>query len=313
MKKCIYLITTITCVVIVFSCSPYSGSGASMRLDSISKRPDADMSKKLQAVVNIAAQLGWVETTTPVRIIKTGTTTAGSESQDTIGYKIVTFDEKNVLKTVFAWSIRDRDRLTASLDKKSLSYRVIALEHCRPWLDRDSPLPASASSWPRMKLLEWLVWEWSAKTLMKNNPMRESAVEYAVKVITPELARVQLGPDSIELTQWQDNFRDKSTFQTIASDLASQIKGILEAQPDPTERDIVLHRIQRAWFNDYSTNYPNRFLTNAYVDFGKGGYVDPLSILGMSFPAAEIRKLEKQVKFSPQDIPKFLEELAAVN
>ncbi len=295
--------------IFLFSCSPNSGLGASMRLDTRSSKPDAAMTKKIQAVVNIAAQLGWKTTALPSKILK-GNPADPNAISDALGYRLVTLDEKNKLNTLLAWSTRDRDKLTAAFDQKSIAYQVFPLEHCRPWINKDSPLPASASTWPRIKLIEWLVWEWSAKTLLKKDAARESAVDYAVKTLTPEIARVQIGADSIELTQWQDAFRDKVTFYTLASDLATQIEGILAAQSNPTERDLVMHRIQRAWFNDYTTNYPNRFLTNGYVDFGKNGYLEPLSVLGMGFSFAGIRNFEKTVKFSSKDIPKFFEELA---
>ncbi|MBN2443256.1 MAG: hypothetical protein JXJ04_17985 [Spirochaetales bacterium] len=229
------------------------------------------LENRLKALKNIAIERGWSEARIPKGILK--------ESEGTLGYKVI-YSTEDKIKTRTFWLEKDKESFISTLQKKNTPYKEDLLYHCRPYLNKQSPLPMAALKWTDAQLGEWLCWEWAAKKLGTNTPRKLSAVSFVAWKFNEAVITKLLGPGSLELAYWKETVRDRRTFQVLVSDLLSQVRNLMDSGPasadESSEREKTLKRIQKNWFVSYRQEYKNRFLTNLYMDFGKTGWVDPL-------------------------------------
>ncbi len=244
-------------------------------ISSMERETDAKVSESLAGIADLAAKDGWKKPFAPKAYLP--------GSDEGLGFKIVSVKENGRVDVKAVWSAAARDRAIEAAKRSSYSAAAIPIWHCRPWLDRDSPLPSSAISWTDAELGEWLAWEWAAKRI---KPRKEDSPAYSLVSFIAYRANQRIigaskGLGSQELARWQEKVWDRRTFYATAADLRGIVAGIMQAQKDPAERAAVMRNIVGAWLKDYAARYSDRFITNLYLDFGKGDWVEPAYALGL--------------------------------
>jgi len=249
--------------LLLIGCSPYSGS----------TRPlgpgDETLKTRLDALANVGKVLGWDDGSLPSAV---ATQVGGG-----VGFRILKWVEGKAQETV-VWSEKDRDKAVVDAAKQNLDTVVVPVYHVRPWANQISPLPEAASQWTPAQLAEWLVWEWSANRGGADSPAKLSRNSFVAYKFAEAMLIKWQGAGSGDLARWREGVRDRQTFEELTADLRQQVRGIVAAQKEPVERAATLDRIQTAWINNFQQQYPTRFLTNRYQDFGDGGPLPPLTL-----------------------------------
>jgi hypothetical protein len=271
------IIAAIACAALLFSCGPFGSRAA--RLENLKKEEAKGLLEKAKGFAALAAEMGWLK---PKPKAVEGYL---KNSDEGLGFKIVTSKDGRSMKTTVVWSAAARDKLLAEAAKKGYAASFEPVWHCRPYLDRSSPLPSAALQWNDAQLAEWLAWEWAAQAWKPKSDSDKafSAASYVSYKAGQALLIKSLGSGSQVLAQWQESVWDRRTFQTLAIDLKGQVEGIITVNGAPEDRETVLKRIVGLWVKDYRANYSRRFITNAYVDFGKGDWVEPTALACMSW------------------------------
>jgi hypothetical protein len=260
------------------SCGLISDLRAGMAIDGktipFEKKEDdtayAAIENRLKALMNISVERGWPEPWVPGGVVM--------ETAGELGYEVIYSEGDDKMKTRAFWSIKDKDSFIHTLQEKKISFIEEPIYHCRPYLNKKSPLPGAALEWSDTQLGEWLCWEWAAEEIGTNTPRKLSGVSFIAWKFNETVITQLLGPGSLELTYWKETIRDRRTFQVLVKDLRSQVRAILDSNPESEERDKTLQRIEKNWFVSYRQEYKNRFLTNLYKNFGNSGWVDPLAL-----------------------------------
>lgn len=306
-----YIIFLLSGVFLLFtSCGYISDCSAGMAIDgrtvsfrgSEEDNPHTTIKNRLNALKNISLGLGWPDLWLPKGMLK--------ETGGPLGYKIVYSKKNEKIKVQVLWSNKDKESFISTLKDKDNSFTVDVLYHCRPYLNKKSPLPGKATDWTDAQLGEWLCWEWAAKKLGTNTPEKLSAVSFVAWKFNEAVMMKLLGSGSLELAHWKETVRDRRTFQVLVSDLLSQVLTVWNANPGSVEREKTLQRIEKNWFISYRQEYKNRFLTNLYMDFGKAGWVDPLDLHVIDQDTLGWKEWESAV---PQVISNAEEILAVVS
>jgi hypothetical protein len=291
------------------SCRPAGDFAAGLGLDartrayeksSLGAAVGRELRSRIGAMVNVAGELRMPGAFVPKGVLE------GSEA---VGYKVVRSADGARMETRVLWSESAANEFVRKSKAGNFACAVTPVYHCRPWLNKDSPLPAAAARWNDAELGEWLAWEWAARRLGTRDPQRLSAVSFAAwRIDEALLARMQ-GPGSLQLARWREAVRDRRTFQILICDLQGQVKGILASHAEPKDRDSTLRRIERNWFFSYQQQYPNRFLSNGYRDFGKDSWVDPLVLEGIETDTLGWKRFESSAPQGMDQVPALLEAL----
>jgi len=253
-------------VILAFlaSCSPFEGT-----IQALGPGQET-LKTRIEGLANIAASVGWENPGFPPGIL------TGSEQG--LGYRILSSTDGLSPTSAVVWTSQERDKRLQAAQAQNLQTLVVPVWHVRPWLDQMSPLPSVAIHWTTAQLAEWLAWEWAAAKGGVDTPEKRTRVAFFSYKFAETLVIRMQGAGSEELARWRESVRDRQTFQTLMVDLRGQVRGILATKADPEEKQDTLVRIQKAWFNGFTQQYPNRFLTNGYLAFGATGFVAPLGL-----------------------------------
>ncbi|MBL8966623.1 MAG: aminopeptidase [Spirochaetaceae bacterium] len=138
---------------------------------------------------------------------------------------------------------------------------------------------------------------------------RESFAAFAAEEATAAYLASKLTPASPLLGNYLAEKRDERTFAALFPDYRSRFKGLYGQSPPPPDLVALRDFLSETWLRDYRVNYPNRFITNKYKDFGRempsdaelaawrdpfagrAAWVRRLAELGGDFPALVRREL----------------------
>ncbi len=98
---------------------------------------------------------------------------------------------------------------------------------------------------------------------------REAFAAFAAEEATAAYLAARLSPASPLLGQYLAEKRDERTFAALFRDYRSRFEGLYARSPLPDDWMRIREFLAETWLTDYRANYPNRFLTNRYRDFGK--------------------------------------------
>jgi predicted aminopeptidase len=139
-----------------------------------------------------------------------------------------------------------------------------------------SPVFDGLSALPMERIVEWVNRELFAASAPKrmDGAARSAFAAFAAEMATRDYLAARLSPASPVLGSYISSKRDERTFASLYPDFLSRIQGLYAQKPLPEDwaarRDFLI----RTWLQDFRLNYPNRFITNAFKDFGQGGLND---------------------------------------
>ena len=139
-----------------------------------------------------------------------------------------------------------------------------------------TPLTDSLSKLSYDRLVEWINRElFSAAVSGKASATdRDSFVAFAAEVATRDYLAAKLTPASPLLGNYISSKRDERTFALLFPDFRSRIENLYAQSPLPEDWQKQRDFLMRTWLQDFRLNYPNRFITNAYSDFGRAQLSD---------------------------------------
>lgn len=98
---------------------------------------------------------------------------------------------------------------------------------------------------------------------------RESFASFAAEEATAAYLASKLTPASPLLGNYLAEKRDERTFAALFPDYRSRFEGLYAQSPLPPDWVTLRDFLSEAWLQDYRANYPNRFITNKFKDFGR--------------------------------------------
>lgn len=139
-----------------------------------------------------------------------------------------------------------------------------------------SPLTDSLSGLSYDRLVEWINRELFSAAVPKGlSPAdRASFVAFAAEVATRDYLAAKLTLASPLLGNYISAKRDERTFALLFPDFRSRIENLYAQSPLPEDWQKQRDFLTRTWLQDFRLNYPNRFITNAYSEFGRGRLSD---------------------------------------
>ncbi|HON89290.1 MAG TPA: aminopeptidase [Spirochaetales bacterium] len=136
-----------------------------------------------------------------------------------------------------------------------------------------APLLEAWVSWPYERKIErvmqLIMYRFAVKTLKRKDA--DTLACFLAEKATEEFLRKKISPASPILARYISEQRDARTFESLFPDFVERIHN-LYAHKDPSlDAEAILktrEMLLNTWIANYRQNYTNRFLTNAYVQFG---------------------------------------------
>jgi len=134
-----------------------------------------------------------------------------------------------------------------------------------------TPLTDSLSRLSYDRLVEWINRELFSAALPKGlSPAeRDSFAAFAAEAATKDYLAAKLTLASPLLGNYISSKRDERTFALLFPDFRSRIENLYAQSPFPQDWQKQRDFLMKTWLQDYRLNYPNRFITNLYSDFGR--------------------------------------------
>ena len=140
---------------------------------------------------------------------------------------------------------------------------------------RPSPLIASFAGKGYARLAEWINLElFSAAYAKSKDPaLRDAFPAFASEAATREYLVSKLTAASPLLGAYVSEKRDERTFAALFPDYRGRIEGLYAQKPLPPDLGKRRDFLSSTWIQDFRLNYPSRFMTNEFKDFG----LEPIS------------------------------------
>ena len=134
-----------------------------------------------------------------------------------------------------------------------------------------TPLNDSLAKLSYDRLVEWINRELFSAAIHKgvSDADHDSFVAFAAEVATRDYLAAKLTPASPLLGNYISSKRDERTFALLFPDFRSRIENLYAQSPLPGDWQKQRDFLMKTWLQDYRLNYPNRFITNLYSDFGR--------------------------------------------
>lgn len=134
-----------------------------------------------------------------------------------------------------------------------------------------APLTDSLSRLSYGRLVEWINRELFAAAVPRTMSAaeRDSFVAFAAEIATRDYLAAKLTLASPLLGNYISAKRDERTFALLFPDFRSRIENLYAQDPLPGDWQKQRDFLMGSWLQDYRLNYPNRFITNLYSEFGR--------------------------------------------
>lgn len=234
-------------------------------------------------------------------------------SRPHLGWRLVVAAPLSVAPLSVAY-FADEGKARAAGEKAASGGKAILLEpreSLRPLAKRAAPLLESFSAWPYERIVEWVnlqLFE-SAIASSKKAKELEGFAAFAAEEATVAFLKRQLSPSSPILGRYIAEKRDERAFAALFPDYRSRFEGLYAQKPLPEDWEKRREFLSRTWLQDYWNNYPNRFLTNRFRDFGRKPPTD-VELAAWSSPFAGREGWERRYREAGEDLSLLMRQAA---